>query len=131
VYGGICTEAYYGSAARYLEEKYGSCHFYIFSNDPAWVRENAPGIFGALPVTVMDANGEKEGWKDMYLISLCRHHIIANSSFSWWGAWLSGDPDREIVSPARFINGCECPDIRTDRMTLMDETGKIVKGIGK
>lgn len=130
VYGGICTEAYYRGAARHMLQKFGSCRLFVFSNDPAWVKENTGTLFGeeeGLSVDVMDANGEQGGWEDMYLISLCRHHIIANSSFSWWGAWLSGAEDKEIVAPSRFINGYVCPDIFTDRMTRLDENGEIDK----
>ena len=130
VYGGICTEEYYRGAARHMLQKFGSCRFFVFSNDPAWVKENTGTLFGeeeGLFVDVMDANGEQGGWEDMYLISLCRHHIIANSSFSWWGAWLSGAEDKEIVAPSRFINGYACPDIFTDRMIRLDENGEIDK----
>ena len=130
VYGGICTEAYYRGAVRHMLEKFGRCRFFVFSNDPAWVNENIETLFGAdenLSVTVMDANDEQGGWQDMYLISLCRHHIIANSSFSWWGAWFSAAEDGEIVAPSRFINGYECPDIFTERMTLLDSEGRAVR----
>ena len=75
-------------------------HFFVFSDDPMWARENlswiAPGI-------VIDQNGLDKAFEDMRLMSLCKHHIIANSSFSWWGAWLSKNPEKIVIAPEQWF----------------------------
>ena len=87
LYGGICTDAYYDAAVRYLTERCRGIRFFVFSNDETrareWIsrREN-PDAFRYASVA-----DEDHGYIDLYLMSLCRHHIIANSSFSWWGAY--------------------------------------------
>lgn len=94
VFGGICTREYYERAANIVTER--ACRgvsWYIFTDDPAWARENIPP--GA---TVVDLNSGETAWRDMQLMSRCRHIITANSSFSWWGAWLG--EHESIVTPA-------------------------------
>ncbi|HAP73220.1 MAG TPA: hypothetical protein DCQ39_05455, partial [Lachnospiraceae bacterium] len=89
LYGGICTDAYYDAAVRYLTERCRGIRFFVFSNDETrareWIsrREN-PDAFRYASVA-----DEDHGYIDLYLMSLCRHHIIANSSFSWWGAYVA------------------------------------------
>ncbi len=100
VYGGICTEEYYRSSMNYMRNNYKGCVFFIFSNDPEWVREN----YSAEDVTVMEGNDEEHGYRDMYLMSKCKHNIIANSSFSWWGAWLNTNPGKCVLGPSIWIH---------------------------
>ncbi|MDE6895029.1 MAG: alpha-1,2-fucosyltransferase, partial [Lachnospiraceae bacterium] len=52
----------------------------------------------------VEGNTKTESFRDMQLMSLCRHHIVANSSFSWWGAWLNQNPDKIVIAPKRWIN---------------------------
>ncbi|HMM02883.1 MULTISPECIES: alpha-1,2-fucosyltransferase [unclassified Dysgonomonas] len=86
-YHGILNLHYYIESIKRLEkETKEPLSFYLFSDNPEYVKEN----FSFLPdMQVIDWNTGKDSWKDMALMQACRHHIIANSSFSWWGAWLS------------------------------------------
>lgn len=101
LYGGICTDAYYDAAVRYLTERCRGIRFFVFSNDETrareWIsrREN-PDAFRYASVA-----DEDHGYIDLYLMSLCRHHIIANSSFSWWGAYVA----RQAIAPddSRYV----------------------------
>ena len=79
LYGGICTPHYYEEAIRYMCEHVQEPVFYVFSNDISWVRVNLK-IPNAVYVT---HNQCADSWQDMYLMSKCKHHIIANSTFSW------------------------------------------------
>ena len=109
VYGDICTAEYYDSALHYIKEKTENCKFYFFSDDIEWVKEqftieNAVYIEEAM----FDAY---EDWYDMYLMSLCKHNIIANSTFSWWGAWLNQNKGKIVIAPKKWINVCDYEDI--------------------
>ncbi|GHF33941.1 alpha-1,2-fucosyltransferase [Seohaeicola zhoushanensis] len=98
---GTCDAAYYNAAlAHILEGLDGTPTVFVFSDDPAWARDNLP-----LPCerVVVDFNGPEADYEDMRLMSLCRHNIIANSSFSWWAAWLNANPDRRVAAPARWF----------------------------
>lgn len=97
----ICTIKYYQRAMTYFREKYaGQVQFYLFSNDFPWVKEHLQGV----DCHMVEGNTGEESFRDMQLMSLCKHHIVANSSFSWWGAWLNGDPEKEVVAPERWVN---------------------------
>lgn len=127
VYGGICTDAYYSKAIQYLLERFPHTHFFIFTNDSFWaekwceVKEHELGS----RFTVIKGTDEETGYLDMMLMSKCKNHIIANSSFSWWGAWLGTAPGKHIVAPVKWLNTCECRDIYTAEMIRIDEHGKI------
>ncbi|WP_353176107.1 alpha-1,2-fucosyltransferase [Salinisphaera sp. T5B8] len=96
-----CTPQYYEQAAAHLAAQYDAEPvFLVFSDDLAWVKDNIE-----LPYQVMYMNeqGENRNYEDMALMSLCKAHIIANSSFSWWGAWLNPDPAKKVVAPAQWF----------------------------
>ena len=71
-------------------------------------------IFENRQITIVDWNTEQDGWSDMYLMSICRHNIIANSSFSWWAAWLNQNAEKIVVAPCRWQNGIDIADIVPD-----------------
>lgn len=95
---GVCPVEYYKKAIEYIANKVKSPHFFIFSDDIKWVIENLKIEY---PYTVVDFNQDK-GWLDMNLMKQCKHNIIANSSFSWWGAWLNINPKKIVVAPKKW-----------------------------
>jgi hypothetical protein len=98
---GVCSLSYYESAISYIVEKYPVCRFYFFSDEPEWVQSNLikEGINGK----VISVNKGADSWKDMLLMSNCKHNIIANSSFSWWGAWLNQHPHKKVIAPSKWF----------------------------
>lgn len=98
---GLCSFGYYSEAVNHIIKNRPNCHFYIFSDDPSWVRENFKIDY---PVTVIEHNDASANFEDLRLMSLCRHNIIANSSFSWWGAWLNTYAQKIVVSPEKWFN---------------------------
>ncbi|AUQ64148.1 alpha-1,2-fucosyltransferase [Phaeobacter inhibens] len=97
----LCDQAYYEAAlAQVLDGLKGQPTVYVFSDDPQWAKENLP-----LPCdkVVVDFNGADTDYEDMRLMSLCKHNIIGNSSFSWWAAWLNQTPDRRVAGPAKWF----------------------------
>ena len=99
-YHGICSIEYYYKATAIITQKVKDPHFFLFSDDPEWVRENLTFDY---PATYVDINSPEKAHEDMRLLSLCKHHVIANSSFSWWGAWLSQSPDKIVVAPKKWF----------------------------
>jgi hypothetical protein len=97
---GICSVDYYQSAVKYIAERAGDIHLFVFSDDQDWVRDN---LHFTPPTTIVAANPPDRGFRDMQLMARCRHHVIANSSFSWWGAWLNPSPDKIVVAPRRWF----------------------------
>lgn len=106
---GIASMNYYKLAIRYMCDRVRLPHLFIFSDDIAWVRSN---LETDVPCTYLDHNHGQDSFADMRLMSLCRHHIIANSTFSWWGAWLNPSPNKIVVSPKNwFSNGLDARDL--------------------
>ncbi|OCW58347.1 alpha-1,2-fucosyltransferase [Hoeflea olei] len=98
---GTCTLDYYARAAERIATTMSDAPLIVtFSDDPAWVRDNLRLPF---EMRVMDHNDSDHNYEDLRLMSACRHHIIANSSFSWWGAWLNPSPDKVVVAPSRWF----------------------------
>lgn len=121
IYGNICTPDYYRESIRLLRKRLPkeSFHFFVFSDDPAWVKNNMP----VKHAVVVDWNQGTNSWQDMYLMSVCRHHIIANSSFSWWGAWLNGRDDKIVIAPYRWYNDRIAPDILPEGWIALHPSG--------
>lgn len=100
-YKGLCGKAYYESAIRFLKKQTGKeLNIYIFTNDTEWVLENLR--FDNMHI--VDINNGENSYRDMQLMSLCKYNIIANSSFSWWGAWLNMNPNKIVVAPRKWTN---------------------------
>jgi hypothetical protein len=96
--GGFCDAGYYQRAMAHIEQHVEHPSFIFFSDDIPWCRQTFP----VANAVFVDWNTGLESFRDMQLMSLCKHHIIANSSFSWWGAWLNTNPDKIVVSPDRW-----------------------------
>lgn len=101
-YHGVCSLDYYRAAVDHVAERIDVPHFFVFSDDHAWVSQNFRLDHAA---TLVDVNDADHGAWDMALMKACRHHIIANSSFSWWGAWLNPHADKIVVAPERWFSG--------------------------
>lgn len=97
---GLCSIDYYRAAVQHMAERIERPEFFIFSDDIAWARANLEIDF---PCWYVDHNQGGESYNDMRLMSLCRHHIIANSSFSWWGAWLNPNPEKTVLAPRKWF----------------------------
>jgi hypothetical protein len=98
----ICPEDYYYKAINLIKTKIENPHFFIFSDSMDWVKDK---LIIDSPHTYVTNNSALEGHFDMQLMSSCMHNIIANSSFSWWGAWLNLNTNKIVISPKRwFLN---------------------------
>ena len=97
---GLCSVGYYQKAIAHLSQHLTDPHFYVFSDDPMWVVENLSMPGQCTFVSAKDITPEQ----DLILISQCKHQIIANSTFSWWGAWLNSHYDKIVVYPTPWFN---------------------------
>jgi len=96
--GCVCNIEYFKKAIEQANALIEQPHYYIFSDDPSWVRENLP-VTGAVYI---NWNKGTSSWQDMMLMAQCRHHIICNSTFSWWGAWLGTHEKSVIICPNQW-----------------------------
>lgn len=104
MFGGICTEAYYDACVRYIKEKCPDAVFYVFSDDADYVRVH----FAGPAFHIVDWNRGEDSFYDMQLMSCCKHNICANSTFSFWGARLNGNPDKIMLRPSIHKNSQTC-----------------------
>lgn len=100
LYSGICTMDYYRNAVSYMKAHLQDPYFYIFTDDLEW----AKGEFAGEDMLVVEHIQGKPDYTDMFLMSKCKAHIIANSTFSWWGAWLDEKEDKLVISPSKWLN---------------------------
>ena len=103
----VCDEEYYGKSIDEMRARVAEARFYIFSDDPAWCRAN----FSAKDMEVIDSGAAAANpLHDLRLMSLASHHIIANSSYSWWAAWIANNPGQQVIMPERwFTSGIKAP----------------------
>ncbi|MCO5232154.1 MAG: alpha-1,2-fucosyltransferase [Chitinophagales bacterium] len=95
---------YYHKAIHYMSEKLQTPTFFIFSDDIEWVKDNLKIDF---PCIYVENNHGNNAYLDMQLMSLCKNQIIANSSFSWWAAWLNNQNNKIVIRPDRWLKGME------------------------
>jgi len=93
-----CSLAYYQQAIEYIRTRYVSAQFFVFSDDLNWVKENLEGN----QLVLMEGNVPAV---DLFLMSNCKHNIIANSSFSWWGGWLNQNIEKIVICPRDWYKG--------------------------
>jgi hypothetical protein len=98
ILGGICNHNYYRKAISSINKRVKNPKYFIFSDDPDWVKKHymLDGVY-------VEGNTGENSWKDMLLMSVCKHNIICNSSFSWWGAWLNKNKNKIVICPSKFI----------------------------
>lgn len=96
----VLTMEYYQTAVQQMRDRLGQATFFVFSDESAFAREFAGRNSDCV---VVAHNGQESAHEDLRLMSLCRHHIIANSTFSWWGAWLNPRKDKAVVVPRKWV----------------------------
>ncbi len=115
-YAGICDKVYYEKAAALIQEKFDDPIFFIFSDDIQRCKEN---LYLWPQSYYIDRNTGADSYKDMVLMSNCRHNIIANSTFSWRWAWLNSNPDKIVIAPKQRHKNIDYKDIiPEDRVRL-------------
>ena len=98
LFGEICNIEYYNCAIAEIEKYIDMPHYFVFSNDLDWVKSNIKFS----NVTFVEGNKGSNSWIDLYLMTKCKSNIIANSSFSWWGAWLNQNLNKIVICPSKF-----------------------------
>lgn len=110
---GTCTIEYYKNAIKYISEKTDTPVFYFFSDDIDWVKENFPIDNITMKI---GTDNKHEDYEELTMMSYCKHNIIANSSFSWWSAWMNQNPDKIVIAPLKWTN------IASDHRNIIPET---------
>lgn len=103
---GILTMDYYQRCIEETLKVEDAPHFYLFTDDPEWTKASFQLPH---PMTVIDHNGDC-AYEDLRLMSQCKHHIIANSSFSWWGAYLNPNPEKRVFAPKNWYRTVQAKD---------------------
>lgn len=110
-----------------MRERFPGCRFFLFTNDRAWaVQQSAEAVcqeaeaekpsgyaeclFSAADITWIDLPGGDNDYAEFVLMSRCKHHILANSSFSWWASYLNKNPEKTVLAPQRWLNGTDDSD---------------------
>ncbi len=133
LFGGICTEAYYKEAMGLMREQYPGCRFFLFTNDKEWAKERfaddkagrrtEKALTDGEPADVVVVDlPEGSDHEEFALMSKCKHHILANSSFSWWASYLNQNPGKTVLAPPKWLNGWDCQDFYREDMRKVSVT---------
>lgn len=101
---GTASLEYYYQAIRQIQSTHPLLELFVFSDDVGWVREN---LHATVPTTFVDHNGPDSDYEDLRLMSACKHHIMANSTFSWWAAWLGEHSGQIAIAPKKWFNSAD------------------------
>lgn len=119
LFGNICTDIYYIEGIRKMRAQYPGCRFFLFTNDRIWKMFSEPDITWIdLPETA------GKDYAEFVLMSRCKHHILANSSFSWWASYLNKNLEKTVLVPKRWLNDVDCSDFYRGDMQKIDENTK-------
>jgi hypothetical protein len=100
-YHGVCESSYYQQAIEKMASMVSNPFFFVFSDEPQWFAENVDMRYHYV---VVAHNQGRQSYNDLHLMRLCKHNIIANSSFSWWGAWLNTNPEKVVIAPRQWVH---------------------------
>lgn len=114
-YGCLYQTDYYRNAIKYICDRIENAVFFVFSDDVEWTKK----YFKGCQFVIVDFNRENQSYIDMQLMSLCKHNIIANSSFSWWAAWLNQFRDKIVIAPKFWTINKNIPDIVCDEWIVL------------
>ncbi|MCL2800143.1 MAG: alpha-1,2-fucosyltransferase [Treponema sp.] len=99
-YFGVCSLDYYNNCINKLNKIIGNLNIFVFSDDPSWAKNN---LETSNKLFFIEHNNNLNAYEDLYLMSICENNITANSSFSWWGAWLNKNKDKYIFAPKYWV----------------------------
>ncbi len=103
---GLCSKDYYTKSIEFIKRELGDdIHFYFFTDDEEWINREMRWDINCTLIS------GKTTVEDFYLMSLCKHNIIANSTFSWWAAWLNNNPDKKVIIPKHWRTNVKTEDI--------------------
>lgn len=95
---GTCDMEYYNKSIEYIKNKVKNPLFCVFSDDPEWVKKEFK-----MDNAIFAGNDIMKDYEQMYLMTICKHNIIANSSFAWWGAWLNQNKNKIVIGPKKWL----------------------------
>ncbi|WP_297814790.1 alpha-1,2-fucosyltransferase [Segetibacter sp.] len=98
---GLVPIHFYEEAIKEITSKNSFSQFYVFSDDIDWVKQN---LHSKYPITFVSNEVTKTAFEDFYLMTICKHNIIANSTFSWWAAYLNNNPNKTVIAPQKWYN---------------------------
>jgi hypothetical protein len=116
-FGAVCTLNYFVHAIEKMKNLVENPHFFFFTNDYTWVKDN----FNGPDFTIININTFDNSWKDMFLISNCSHNINSNGSFSWWSSWLNKNENKIVMVPKNYMLNQYFKDIYPENWIQLED----------